>query len=108
MDRELYVWIGIGGLMLMTIIARCALILWPRPIEISPRLARALRFAPMAAIAGIIVPGVLYGPGGSLVGPFDPKLFAVTGSLIAWYLTRQMAWCILGGLAVYVIAKLAT
>lgn len=107
MEHEWYIWIGIAGLMLMTIIARCALIVWPRPIEIGPRLARALRFAPMAAIAAIIVPGVLYGPGGSLVGPFDPKVFAVTGALAAWFFTRQMAWCILGGLAVYVISKLA-
>ena len=105
MDRELYIWIGIVGLMLMTIIARCALILWPRPIDIGPRLARALRFAPMAAIAAIIVPGVLYGHDGNVVGLTDPKIFAAAGSLIAWFLTRQMAWCILGGLAVYVIAR---
>jgi branched-subunit amino acid transport protein len=107
MDREIYIWIGIVGLMIMTIIARCALILWPKPIEIGPRLARALRFAPMAAIAAIIVPGVLYAPGGSLVGVLDPKVFAVAGSLATWFFTRQMASCILGGLAVYVIAKLA-
>ncbi len=107
MDRELYVWIGIVGLMAMTIVARCALIVWPRPIAIGPRLARGLRFAPMAAIAAIIVPGVLYGPGGSVVEFTDPKVFAAAGSLAAWFLTRQMAWCILGGLVVYVIAKLA-
>jgi branched-subunit amino acid transport protein len=107
MDRELYIWMGIVGLMVMTILARCALILWPKPIEIGPRLARALRFAPMAAIAAIIVPGVLYAPDGSVVGVLDPKVFAVVGALAAWFFTRQMAWCILGGLAVYVIAKLA-
>ncbi len=107
MDHEFYIWAGIAGLMVMTIIARCALILWPRPIAIGPRLARALRFAPMAAIAAIIVPGVLYGPNGNLVSLLDPKVFAVVGALVAWFSTRQMVWCILGGLAVYVIAKLA-
>jgi branched-subunit amino acid transport protein len=107
MDRELYIWIGIAGLMLMTIIARCLLIMWPRPIDIGPRLARALRFAPMAAIAAIIVPGVLYAPDGNVVSIADPKLFAVAGALAAWFFSRQMAGCILGGLAVYVIAKLA-
>lgn len=106
MDRDLYIWIGIAGLMVMTIIARCALILWPRPIAIGPRLARALRFAPMAAIVAIIVPGVLFGPDGGLVGLFDPRVFAVIGAVAAWFMTRQMAWCILAGLAVYVIAKL--
>lgn len=107
MDHEFYIWAGIAGLMVMTIIARCALILWPKPIAIGPRLARALRFAPMAAIAAIIVPGVLYGPNGNVVSFLDPKVFAVMGALVAWFSTRQMVWCILGGLAVYVIAKLA-
>lgn len=106
MDRELYLWIGIVGLMVMTVIARCALILWPRPIAIGPRLARALRFAPMAAIAAIIVPGVLYGPSGALVSLLDPKIFAVAAAMIAWFFARQMAWCILAGLVVFVAAKL--
>ena len=106
MDRELYLWIGIVGLMVMTMIARSALIIWPKPIVIGPRLARALRFAPMAAIAAIIVPGVLFEPDRSLIGMFDPKVFAVCGALIAWFIARQMAWCIFAGSAVFVIAKL--
>ncbi len=108
MDRELYLWIGIAGLMLMTILARSGLIVWPKPIAIGPKLARALRFAPMAALSAIIMPGVLYGPDGALIGWLDPKLFAVLGALFAWFFTRQMAWCIFAGVAVYIIAKLAS
>jgi branched-subunit amino acid transport protein len=107
MDRDLYIWIGLIGLFLMTAISRCAVLLWPRPIVLTPRLQRALRFAPMAAIAAVIVPSVLFGPGGAIVDAIHPKTLSALACLVAWWVTRQMASCLLTGLAVYVVMKLA-
>lgn len=106
MDRELYIWVGIVGLMLMTVLTRSGLIIWPRQIVLPIRLQRALRYAPMAAIAAVIVPSVLFQAGG-VVDWIHPKPIAVLAALMAWWATRHMAVCMAGGLAVYVIAKLA-
>lgn len=108
MAHELYIWIGLVGLMLMTLLTRCGVLLWPRPISLTPRLQRALRFAPMAAIAAVIVPSVLAQP--SAAGWMDllhPKTLSALTCLLAWWWSRQMAVCLLSGLAVYVITKLA-
>lgn len=106
MDHDLYIWIGLLGLMMMTVLTRCGVLLWPRPIVLAPRLQRALRFAPMAAIAAVIVPSVLMHSGGEMVGVFHPKTFSALTCLGVWWLTRQMGACLLSGLAVYVITKL--
>lgn len=107
MDRDLYIWIGIVGLMLMTLLTRSGLVIWPRPIVLPDRLLRALRFAPMAAIAAVIVPSVLFQPGAGLVDWIHPKTLSVVAAWLAWWATRQMAVCMAAGLAVYVIVKLA-
>ncbi len=108
MDHELYIWLGLAGLMAMTLLTRCGVSVWPRPITLAPRLQRALRFAPMAAIAAVIVPSVLAQPASA--GFFElmhPKTLSVATALLAWWFTRQMATCLLSGLSVYVILKLA-
>lgn len=107
MDRELYVWLGIIGLGLMTLLTRSGLLLWPGPVKLPQRLQRALRFAPMAAMMAIVVPSVLFSARGEMIGWLDPKLAAVLACLLAWWASRQMAAVMSAGLAVYVIAKLA-
>jgi len=105
-DREIYIWLGIAGLMAVTFLARSGLILWPRDIQIPARLQRALRFAPMAAIAAIIVPSVLLQQGEFSAALVQPKLAAVAALFIAWRLSRQMAIALLVGLIVYVVSRL--
>lgn len=108
MADETYIWIGLVGLMAMTLVTRCAVLLWPRPITLTPRLQRALRFAPMAAIAAVIVPSVLAQPSpAAWIDLMHPKTLSALTCLLAWWLSRQMAVCLMSGLAVYVITKLA-
>lgn len=107
MDRDLYIWMGIIGLGVMTLVTRAGLLLWPHPVKLPQRLERALRFAPMAAMVAIVVPSVLYLKSGAMIGFLDPKLFACAACLLAWWASRQMAAVMSAGLAVYVIAKLA-
>ena len=75
MTHEAYVWVSIVGLGGMTLVTRCALLMWPRPVQLPMRLQRALRFAPMAAIAGIVVPGVFFHQGVGGV-ELDPRTLA--------------------------------
>jgi branched-subunit amino acid transport protein len=107
MSHDLYIWIGLAGLFLMTALTRCAVLLWPKPIALTPRLQRALRFAPMAAIAAVIVPSVLFQSPGVIVDLIHPKALSAAACVAAWWLSRHMASCLLAGLAVYVMTKLA-
>ncbi len=104
-EHEAYIWIGIVGLMGATVISRTLLMLWPREFSLPFRLQRALRFAPMTAIAAIIVPSVLLEPGSSFIGLSHPKSIAVLASLIGWFLTRQMVVSMAGGVSFYLAAK---
>lgn len=106
MEHSAYIWLGLVGLGVMTIVSRCALLIWPRPVQLPPRVQRALRFAPMAAITGIVVPGIFVTEGvGSLA--WDPKTIAAVAVLITWWARRHVGTSMLAGLAVYVVAKLA-
>ncbi|MEN9772587.1 MAG: hypothetical protein RJA58_1230 [Pseudomonadota bacterium] len=106
MSQTAYIWIGIVGLMVMTIVSRATLTLWPRRIDLPLRLQRALRFAPMAAITAVIVPSVLFHQGELALAMNNPKIWAAVASLIGWWATRHMAGCLAAGLSVYVIGKL--
>lgn len=104
-EHALYIWIGLVGLMGATVISRTLLMLWPREFSLPFRLQRALRFAPMAAIAAIIVPSVLLDPGGGFVALHHEKSIAVFASLIGWFLTRQMVVCMASGVLFYLAVK---
>ncbi len=106
MSQTAYIWIGIVGLMVMTIVSRATLTLWPRRIDLPLRLQRALRFAPMAAITAVIVPRGLFHQGELALAMNNPKIWAAVASLIGWWATRHMAGCLAAGLSVYVIGKL--
>jgi branched-subunit amino acid transport protein len=105
MDRTLYIWLGLLGLMAVTFLARSSLILWAKDIHLPARLQRALRFAPMAAIVAIIVPSVLTQQGSFDPSLLNPKTLSVLAAFLAWWLSRQMAVCMLVGVAVYVGAR---
>ena len=106
MTHEAYVWVSIVGLGGMTLVTRCALLMWPRPVQLPMRLQRTLRFAPMAAIAGIVVPGVFFHQGVGGV-ELDPRTLAAAAVILAWWMSRHMGTAMLSGLAIYVVAKLA-
>lgn len=105
-DRELYVWIAIAGLMAATLITRSGLLVLRRDIPLPARVQRALRFAPMAALAAIIVPSVLFQQGQLFWSFENAKLMAAIAGLVVWLLTRQMLACLLGGLSIYLVMRL--
>jgi branched-subunit amino acid transport protein len=106
MSQDLYIWIGIIGLMGATAISRTLLILWARDFQLPHRLQRALRFAPMAAIAAIIAPSVLLDAELGLVGLLDPKILGAVAGIVVGWLSKQMVACIGLGMLVYLAAKL--
>lgn len=100
------IWLGLVGMMAMTLITRCGLIVWPGPIHLPARLQRALRFAPMAAISAVIVPSVLFLPDGGMADWIHPRTLSAMACLLAWWASRQMAITLTAGMLAYAISKL--
>lgn len=105
-ERDLYVWIAIAGLAAATLLSRSGLLVLRKDFLLPPRVQRALRFAPMAAIAAIIVPSVFFQQGELFIGFQNAKLVAAVAGLAVWFLTRQMLACMLGGLFAYLLMRL--
>lgn len=106
MSQDAYIWIGLIGLMGATALSRTLLILWPRDFHLPHRLQRALRFAPMAAIAAIIAPSVLLDAELRLVGVLDPKVIGAVVGITVWWFSRQMVACIGLGMLAFLAVKL--
>jgi branched-subunit amino acid transport protein len=107
MSDSLYIWIGIIGLGMVTLISRSGLLLWSGTFNLPPRLQRALRYAPIAAFAAVIAPATLLSADGAMVDWMHPRPMAIFASLVVWWLSRRISVSMLAGLAVYVIARLA-
>jgi branched-subunit amino acid transport protein len=107
MSDELYIWIGLVGLGAITVLSRCAILLWPGPLTLPPRLQRALRYAPMAAFAAVIAPATLLSADGVMVQWTHPRVLAVVAALLAWWISRRMPVSMIAGLSVYVLTRLA-
>lgn len=100
------IWLGLAGMMAMTLLTRSGLMVWPGPIHLPSRVQRALRFAPMAAISAVIVPSVLFLPEGGLSDLWHPRTLSVLACLLGWWLSRQMAVCLAAGMLAYGASKL--
>ena len=100
------IWLGLLGMMAMTLLTRSGLMAWPGPIHLPTRLQRALRFAPMAAISAVIVPSVLFLPEGGMTDLLDPRTLSAVACLLAWWVSRQMSICLSVGMLVYGLSKL--
>lgn len=103
---EWMIWLGLMGMMAMTLLTRSGLIVWPGPIHLPARVQRALRFAPMAAISAVIVPSVLFSPEGGFTNLMDPRTLSALACLVGWWRSRQMAVCLAAGMLVYGVSKL--
>lgn len=100
------IWLGLVGMMAMTLLTRSGLIVWPGPIHLPNRVQRALRFAPMAAISAVIVPSVLFLPEGGITDLLHPRTLSALACLLGWWASRQMSICLAAGILVYALGKL--
>ncbi len=98
--------VAIASVTVATVVSRSGILVAGERLRFSRHVEAALRFAPACALAGLIVPEVLY-PAGTLdVSLGNPRLPA-TIAAIAFLLWRQS---VLGGIAVgmgaYAVARL--
>lgn len=89
------------GMTLITVLTRSFFILSDRPTTMPPWLERGLQYAPIAALAAVIVPELVTTTGQLIATWKDARLFAAAAA-VAWYFWRRgLLGTILAGMAVY-------
>ena len=90
--------LGLAG---MTVLTRCFFFILDRPWTLPGWAHRALQYAPVAALAGVVVPEVVM-TDGQLVGTWqDARLFAAVVGAAVFFWRRSVLATLLAGMAVY-------
>jgi branched-subunit amino acid transport protein len=91
----------IVGLACVTVVTRCFFFILDRPWSLPPWADRALQYAPVAALAGVVIPEVVMA-GGELVRTWqDARLFAAPAGALVYFWRRNVLLTLLAGMAVY-------
>jgi branched-subunit amino acid transport protein len=104
---DLWTMAVILGLAAVTVLTRCFFFILDRPWSLPPWAERALQYAPVAALAGVIAPEIVM-MGGHLVPTWqDARLFAAPVGALLFFWRRSVLLTIAGGMAVYLPLHLA-
>ena len=91
----------IAGLAGVTVLTRCFFFILDRSWSLPAWAHRALHYAPVAALAGVVVPEVVM-TDGQLVGTWqDARLFAAAAGAAVFFWRRSVLLTLLLGMAVY-------
>jgi branched-subunit amino acid transport protein len=104
LDYDLYVLGAIMLLALCSFLTRAGYFLFGDHFPLSDPVRRALRYAPTAALIGIVVPELLPWQAGT--GPvFDLKVVAALIAILLYWRTRSSLLVIAGGMVAYWILQ---
>lgn len=96
--------LGLAG---VTVLTRCFFFILDRPWTLPAWAHRALQYAPVAALAGVVAPEVMM-LGGHLVPSWhDARLFAAPAGALVYFWRRSVLLTIVVGMAVYLPLHLA-
>lgn len=100
------IWIAIVGMGVVTVVTRALFLMAGEHVTVPDRLQRALRYAPAAALAAIILPDLMTWQGHFTVALSNYKLVAGIAATLFYLLTRKMVGMIAVGMAVYTALRL--
>jgi branched-subunit amino acid transport protein len=95
------------GLALVTVLARSFFLFSGRPWSLPHWALRGLQYAPIAALAAVVVPEVLTVQGQLVDTWRDARLFAAAVGAAAFFWRRDVLVTIVAGMAVYLPLHLA-
>jgi branched-subunit amino acid transport protein len=94
------------GLTLITVVTRSFFLLSDKELALPAWVQRGLRYAPLAALAAVIVPEVVMTQGHLIDTWKDARIYAVAASTAYFFWRRGILGTILAGMAVLVPLKL--
>ena len=89
------------GLACVTVITRCFFFILDRPWTLPGWADRALQYAPVAALAGVIAPEIVMAGGHFVTTWQDARLYAAPVGALLYFWRRSVLVTIVGGMAVY-------
>lgn len=93
--------LAIAGLAAVTVVTRCFFFILDRPWALPAWAHRALQYAPVAALAGVVVPEVVM-LNGQLVSTWqDARLFAALAGVAVYFWRRSVLLTLVLGMLVY-------
>ena len=100
-DIDLHTLLTIVALGVITVITRGFFFISNRPWTLPKWALRGLQYAPIAALAAVVVPEVVMSQGALISTVWDARIFAALAGL-AWFVwQRSVLGTILAGMAVY-------
>ncbi|NYT58846.1 AzlD domain-containing protein [Alcaligenaceae bacterium] len=103
LEYDLYVLGAIGLLTVCSFLTRAGYLLFGDHIPLTESVRSALRYAPTAALVGIVVPELLpWTESGPVV---DIRVLAALAAILVFWRTRSTVMVIVGGMIAYWILK---
>jgi len=90
--------IGLAGI---TVLTRCFFFILDRPWTLPAWAHRALQYAPVAALAGVVAPEVVMQAGHFVQTWHDARLFAAPAGAAVYFWRRSVLLTIVVGMVVY-------
>jgi len=103
MNYDDSLWLILVLIGLATTLPRASFIVMGKRAALPPVVLRALRYAPAAALAAIIVPDVLLSSGE--FHPFNPKLAAAAAAVAATVLSRNPWLPFIAGMGLLILLR---
>lgn len=100
------IWIALVGMAVVTVLTRALFLMAGEHVSVPDRIQRALRYAPAAALAAIILPDLMTWQGHFTVALSNDKLVAGVVATAFYLLTRRMVGMIAVGMAAYTVLRL--
>lgn len=99
------VWLTIILLTLATILTRSSFFFLGHAVKLPPKIQHALRYAPAAALAAIVVPDLVLANGALQLTWMNPKLVAGIGAAAFFVATRHLLGTIIAGMALFSLLR---
>jgi branched-subunit amino acid transport protein len=95
------IWLTIFLMAFATIVARCLMFALGTRVRLPVRLQHALRYAPAAALAAIVVPDLVLTGGPPVLVGLNAKVLAGATAAVFFLLTRHLLGAIVAGMLAY-------
>jgi len=98
--------LAVLGLTLITVVTRCFFFISEREIPIPEVLRQGLRYAPLAALAAVVLPEIVMTQGRLIGTLLDARIFGAAAGAAWFFWRRDILGTILTGMAVFLPLRL--